>query len=194
MEEEGALTPLKVKCRDDNLSQARKNELETRQRILFETLVKSIEPYRYLGFSIVFTGERNLECYTAEGNKKLHPFSFPLPVFSVVYKIPGFKVGTQPEGVRKGDIASEEEVVRFRFTPYVNGNGAIDYRFEELITGKTYTASGYLSWQGKTMLEDGEYWHFNVSPSDGLQHRAFDHGCVEQWLTRMYVQNASTLK
>ncbi|EHE3815466.1 hypothetical protein JM707_000569 [Shigella sonnei] len=194
MEEEGALTPLKVRCRDDNLCLPRRRELESRQKILFETLFKSTEPYRYLGFSIVFTGERDLECYAVEGKKKNHPFNFPLPVFSVVYKIRGFKPGTPPKGIREGGMALEEEVVRFRFTPYVNDNGAIDYKFEEFIPGKSYTASGYLSWQGKSMLDDGEYWHFNVSPSDGLQHRAFDHGCVEEWLTRMYVHNASTVK
>ncbi|MCJ8646222.1 hypothetical protein MWG84_01245 [Escherichia coli] len=194
MEEEGALSPLNVKCRDDNLCLARRSELESRQKNLFETLFKSIEPYRYLGFSIVFTGERDLECYTAEGKKKFHPFNFPLSVFSVVYKIPGFKQGTPPEDIRKGQMALEEEVVRFRFTPDVNENGAIDYRFEEFIPGVPYTASGYLSWQAKTMLEEGEYWHFNVSSSPGLQPRAFDNACVEEWLSRMYVRNALTIK
>lgn len=198
MEEEGTLTPLQVKCRDDNhcmaLCKDRRNELENRQKILFEILFKSIEPYSYLGFSIVFTGERDLECYTAEGNKKSHPFNFPLPVFSVVYKIPGFKQDTPLEGVREGGMALLEEVVRFRFTPEVNQNGAIDYEFKEFIPGVPYTASGYLSWQGKTMLDEREYWHFNVSPSEGLRHRAFDNACVEEWLSRMYVRNALTVK
>jgi hypothetical protein len=194
VEEEGALNPLKVKCRDDNLCLARRSELESRQKNLFETLLKSIEPYRYLGFSIVFTGERDLECYTAEGNKKIHPFNFPLPVFSVVYKISGFKHGTPPEDVRKGQMALEEEVVRFRFTPDVNENGAIDYRFEEFNPGVPHTVSGYLSWQGKSLLNEGGYWYFNVSPSKGLQHQAFDNACVEALLTRMYERNALTAK
>lgn len=177
----------------DNRSKTRRYELSHRQKILFKLLNEAIDRYSKMGFSIVFTSERNLECYSGIKDKKIAPFFFPLPVFSIVFKVPGFKGDHSLRGDSEYPPLLPEEVTRFRFTPQVNGNGGIDYRFEELIPGKSYLASGYLSWQNKSMLDDGEYWFFNVSPAEGLKNRRIDLECVEEWLARMFAHNAMTL-
>lgn len=174
----------------DNRCERRRNELTHRQNILFKILSQVITRYSSLGFSIVFTGERNLLCHSPLKEEKADLFSFPVPTFSIVHKVPRFKNSAEQEPSSTLPVLLTEEVVRFRFSPNVNGNGGIDYRFEEFIPGVSYAATGYLSWQSKSMLDDGDYWHFNVSPSEGLQNRPVDLECVEEWLTRMYTRNA----
>ncbi|HAV1871899.1 TPA: hypothetical protein JG951_003171 [Enterobacter hormaechei subsp. steigerwaltii] len=176
----------------DNRSKTRRNELSHRQKVLFKLLNEAIARYSNMGFSIVFTGVRNLECYSAVKNEKIAPFFFPLPVFSIVFKVPGFKGNDSLREDSECLHLLPEEVTRFRFTPEVNGNGGITYRFIELIPGKPYHASGDLSWQSKGMLDDGEYWFFSVNRAEGLQNRAVDLGCVEEWLARMLAHNAMT--
>lgn len=177
----------------DNCSKTRRYELSHRQKILFKLLNDVIARYSNMGFSIVFTGERNLECYSAVKNEKLAPFFFPLPVFSIVFKVPAFKGDDSlREDSECPHLLLPTEVTRFRFTPQVNENGGIKYRFEEFIPGKRYKASGYVSWQSKSTLDDGEYWFFNVSPAEGLKNRPVDQECVEEWLARMFAHNAMT--
>ncbi|MHA1057137.1 hypothetical protein [Enterobacter mori] len=172
----------------------RRNELLHRQSILFKLLNNAVGRYCSLGFSIVFTGERELMCFSGSGKPDTELFCFQLPVFSVVYRVSGFVRAPEQQISSAQSVILAEEVVRFRFTPEVSESGGVSYRFEEFIPGVSWTATGDLSWQGRNMLETEEHWHFNVSRSDGLKSRPLDTECVEAWLARMFVRNAAVQK
>ncbi|MHA1053712.1 hypothetical protein [Enterobacter mori] len=172
----------------------RRNELLHRQHVLFKLLNNAVGRYRSLGFSIVFTGERELMCFSGAGKSDTELFCFPLPVFSVVYRIAGFVREPEQQISSAQSVVLAEKVVRFRFTPEVSESGGVIYRFEEFIPGVPWTATGDLSWQGRNMFEKEEHWHFNVSNSEGLKSRPLDTECVEAWLARMLVRNAAVQK
>lgn len=170
--------------------ETRRNELIHRQNVLFKFLNNAVGRYRSLGFSIVFTGERELMCFPG-AEKHVSEQFFPLPVFSVVYRISVFVREPEQQISSAQSVILAEEVVRFRFTPEVSESGGVSYRFEEFIPGQTWTATGVLSWQGRNMIEKEEHWHFNVSHSEGLKSRPLNTDCVEEWLARIFILNAA---
>ena len=175
----------------DNQKQKKQivNELLYKQKALFKILNFAIKRYSGLGFSIVFTGNRDLVCYSFEDKEKVNPCSFQLPAFSIVHKVPGFRKSDTSEI----PLSLEEEVSRFRFTPKVTETGGISYLFQEQIVGANFPASGKLFWKRKDLLDDREYWFFNVDGHPkGLKDSPFDLKCMERLLLRMFTRNAIT--
>lgn len=132
----------------------KKNKLARRQILLTNTLNAELIKYNSVGFTFSYSEkEIVIPCFTEDNDT----FDFSVNAFTIEYS---------------------ERNLKFTFTPCVDVNGSISYRYER-VEGEHPVYGDKLIWK-----EDLNAWYFNAA-GQRLKAMVFDGDCIIMILTNM---------